>query len=109
MQPIESERRACSLMFPWSVEHGKIRVQGGNENVLTDGRHLTTAERVFIFTTDNQVYESQRNARPVPIGLPGNNHGWSRGRLRLLDGFRLRPRPCPTSKICAHLFCAPKP
>ena len=79
------------------------------ENILTDGRHLTTAERIIVIAADNQVNESRRNTRFRLIGLPGDNHSRPHRRLGFQYGFwRLCPRPCSAREICAQLFCAPK-
>lgn len=81
-----------------------------DEEVLTDGRNLTAAECIFIITTDEKVDEFQRNVRFRLTSLPGNNYGWSHGRLCLLHGSRrVCPWPPPTSEIHANLFRTPKP
>jgi len=99
------------LRIPWAVECGKMWVQGVvDKNVLTDGRHLTAAERIFVVATDEKVNKFQRNAHSRLTSLPGNNHSRPHGCVGLLHGlWRLRPRPSPAGNIHAHLFCAPKP
>ena len=112
LQPIEGKRGACGLIFPLSIECGKMTGvwKEGDDNILTDGRHLTAAEGVIVITTDNRVSESRQNYCFGLISLPGNDHSRPHRCMGLVYGFvRVCPRPCPARKICAHLFCASKP